>query len=350
MKKVEDVFISQETTILEALQIIDRGSVQIALVVDGERRLIGTVTDGDVRRGILRGVGLDSPVSQVMNREPRTAKTDMDRDMILSVMQYLNLRQFPVLDESGRVVRLELIDELLQRNSRDNWVVLMAGGLGTRLGELTKDLPKPLLKVGTKPILEVILESFIANGFHRFYLSVNYKGEMLKDYFGDGSRWGVEIRYIHEDKRLGTAGALSLIPGIPGQPLIVMNGDLLTRVNFRQLVDFHSDSKAKATMCVREYEIQIPYGVVQVDNNKLRKIEEKPMQKFFINGGIYVLDPEVLHMIPQDTYFDMPSLFEAIIQKELHTSVFPIREYWIDIGRMDDFERANVEVYQEGFL
>ncbi|QHW32612.1 CBS domain-containing protein [Paenibacillus rhizovicinus] len=350
MKAIEDIFVSPTASIIEALQIIDRGSVQIALVVDEEQRLLGTITDGDVRRGILRGISLESPLSLVMNREPRTAKLDMDRDMILSVMQYLNLRQFPVLDEAGRVIRLELIDELLQRNNRDNWVVLMAGGLGTRLGELTKDCPKPLLRVGTKPILEIILESFISNGFHRFFISVNYKAEMIKDYFGDGSKWGVEICYIHEGKRLGTAGALRLLQEVPSHPIIVMNGDLLTKVNFRQLVDFHVETNAKATMCVREYEFQIPYGVVQAEGHCLRKIEEKPTQKFFVNGGIYVIDQELMQMIPKDSFYDMPTLFDEAIGRELNTSVFPIREYWIDIGRMDDFERANREIYKEGML
>jgi len=343
MKAIEEILVSPTATIIETLQIIDRGSVQIALVVDEERRLLGTITDGDVRRGILRGISLDFPVSQVMNREPRTATWDMDRDTILGVMQYLNLRQFPVLDESRRVIRLELIDHLLQRNNRDNWVVLMAGGLGTRLGELTKDCPKPLLRVGTKPILEVILESFISNGFHRFYISVNYKAEMIRDYLGDGSRWGVEIRYIYEEKRLGTAGALSLFPEASNLPILVMNGDLLTKVNFRQLVDFHVETKAKATMCVREYELQIPYGVVQVEGHSLRRIEEKPMQKFFVNGGIYVVDPDMLQMIPKNTFFDMPTLFDEAIRREFNTSVFPIREYWIDIGRTADFEKANGE-------
>jgi len=227
---------------------------------------------------------------------------------------------------------------------------LMAGGLGSRLGELTKDTPKPLLKVGTKPILEVILENFISHGFHRFYISVNYKAEMIRDYFGDGSRWGVEIRYLHEHKRLGTAGALSLLPDNPTLPVLVMNGDLLTKVNFRQLIDFHNETNSKATMCVREFELQVPYGVVQIANHRLRAIEEKPVQRFFVNGGIYVLSPDMLQFIPEDSFYDMPTLFDEIIARGEETSVFPIREYWIDIGRADDFERANDEVYKEGFL
>jgi len=348
MKKIHKLLVTPDTSILQALEIIDQGSVQIALIADSSRRLIGTLTDGDVRRGILRGVSLQEPVSVIMNKEPTTATEDMDRDMLLTLMQTRNLRQIPVLDDSGRIIRLELLEELLERNSLDNWVVLMAGGLGTRLGELTKDTPKPLLRVGKKPILEVILENFISHGFHKFYISVNYRANMIRDYFGDGSRWGVEIRYIHEQKRLGTAGALSLIEELPSKPLIVMNGDLLTKVNFRQLIDFHSETDSKATMCVREYEIQVPYGVVKVDNHRLCSIEEKPLQRFFISGGIYVIDPCVLRYIPKDTFYDMPTLFDELISHKEITSVFPIREYWIDIGRIDDFEKANIEIYREG--
>jgi len=350
MKAIHELFLSPDASILTALRIIDQGAVQIALIVDSERKLMGTVTDGDIRRALLRGVSLEAPVSEIMNRQPRTAKHDMDKEAILSVMQYLNLRQFPVLDAEGRVVRLELLDDLLYHRKFDNWIVLMAGGLGSRLGELTKDTPKPLLKVGTKPILEVILENFISHGFHRFYISVNYKAEMIRDYFGDGSRWGVEIRYLHEQKRLGTAGALSLLPDNPDLPVLVMNGDLLTKVNFRQLIDFHNETNAKATMCVREFELQVPYGVVQIANHRLRAIEEKPVQRFFVNGGIYVLSPDMLRFIPEDSFYDMPALFDEIIARGENASVFPIREYWIDIGRTDDFERANVEVYNEGFL
>ena len=348
MVQVEELFIAPDKSIIDVLHIIDRGSVQIALVVDAEGRLLGTVTDGDIRRGILQGIKLDAPVSDIMNKQPKTATPDMDRDTMVSIMQYLNLRQFPVVDRDGKVVKLQLLDKLLQSQQRDNWVVLMAGGLGSRLGELTKDIPKPLLRVGSKPILEVIMEKFITNGFHKFYISVNYKAEMIKDFFGDGSRWGVKIRYLHEQQRLGTAGALSLIEEEHTEPLIVMNGDLLTKVNFGNLVDFHMDTNAKATMCVREYEFQVPYGVVQVAGHQLMGIAEKPMQRFFINGGIYVIDPSALNYIPQDKYYDMPTLFERLLADNEPTSVFPIREYWIDIGRTDDFEKANGE-FRENF-
>lgn len=349
MKNWQEVLVGPETPILSSLDIIDKGALQIALVVDEHNRLLGTVTDGDIRRGILRGVSLDSPVKLIMHSNPITSGASEKREAILSKMKLKGLRHIPIVDSEGRVVRIELLEKLIQSNSRHNWVVLMAGGLGSRLSPMTDDCPKPLLKVGTKPILETILDNFIEHGFYRFYLSVNYHAEMIKSYFGDGSKWGVEIKYIHENKRLGTAGALSLMKEQPSEAFIVMNGDLLTKVNFQQLLDFHLETEAKATMCVREYDYQVPYGVVQVEGHHLMRIVEKPVQHFFVNGGIYVLDPNMLKMVPQDTFFDMPSLFEEAISKSMATSVFPIREYWIDIGRMDDFNRANDE-FKERFL
>ncbi|MUT65003.1 nucleotidyltransferase family protein [Paenibacillus sp. NEAU-GSW1] len=349
MKRIDQLLISPHSSILEALHIIDKGSVQIALVVDESQKLIGTITDGDVRRGILRGIDLNNEVQHIMKTDPMISYEEDSRDVIFAKMKNYNLKQIPIIDRQGKIVRLDLLDEIIKQERSDNWVVLMAGGLGSRLGELTRDCPKPLLKVGSKPILEGILETFIANGFYRFMISVNYKAEMIMDYFGDGSKWGVEIIYIQESKRLGTAGALSLLPFIPDKPIIVMNGDLLTKVNFQQLLDFHMETKASATMCVREYEFQVPYGVVKVDNSRLQSIEEKPVQRFFISGGIYVISPNALQYIPDNTFYDMPSLFDKLLQLGAETSAFPIREYWIDIGRMDDFERANSEVL-EGML
>lgn len=343
MSSLQNIFISPDASILQALQSIEKGSLQIALVVDDKGFLHGTVTDGDIRRGILRGEHLSAPVSTVLNPNPITAHSNDTQDNILGKMKLKQLRQIPIVDDNGRVIRLELLDRIINTQKRDNWVVLMAGGLGSRLGPLTQDCPKPLLKVNNKPILEIILENFITSGFHRFYISVNYKAEMIINYFGDGSRWGVEIRYIHEKERMGTAGSLSLIEELPTEALLVINGDLLTKVNFQQLLDHHIDINALATMCVRDYEFQVPYGVIKVENQRLVSIEEKPIQRYFINGGIYVIDPKALRYIPPNTFFDMPSLFEKLIKYDVETSIFPIREYWIDIGRLDDFERANGE-------
>jgi len=343
MKGWKNVLLSPCTSIREAIRVIDEGALKIALVVDDENRLLGTVSDGDIRRGILKNCDLESTVQKVMNTSPFVADINDGRDKILALMRQKQLYQIPLLDSAGVLIGLEVIDNFLSTERRDNWVVLMAGGLGTRLKQLTADTPKPLLKIGDKPILETILFNFIEYGFSRFFISVNYKSEMIEEYFGDGSRWGIQIEYLREHKKLGTAGALSLMLEKPSAPIVVMNGDLLTKVNFQQLLEFHSEHKAAATMCVREYDFQVPYGVVTLDNHRILSIEEKPIQRFFVNAGIYILDPEVLDVIPCDTCVDMPLLFDQLLLQKKETTVFPIREYWLDIGRIDDFERAQMD-------
>ena len=343
MKDWKNVLVSPDTPIRETIRIMDQGALKIALVVDGERRLLGTVSDGDVRRGILKGCALEDSVQKIVNSTPTVVGQSVGREKILALMRQKQLYQIPVVDDAGFLVGLEAIDSILATPLRDNWVVLMAGRLGTRLKQFTKDIPKPLLKIGDKPILETILGNFIEHGFSRFFISVNYKSEQIEAHFKDGSQWGVQIDYLREDKKLGTAGALCLLPGKPAAPVLVMNGDVLTKVNFQQLLDFHLEHKAVATMCVREYDFQVPYGVVKLDRHRIVAIEEKPIQRFFVNAGIYVLEPDALDLVPHDEYFDMPILFEKLVERHQETAVFPVREYWLDIGRIDDFDRAQVE-------
>ena len=342
------VSVSVEQTIREALEVIDEGAIQIALVVGADAGLKGVATDGDIRRAILQGVDLDAPVQSVMNESPITARPQQDRQSLIERMQARRIHQIPLVDGDGRVVGIEVLDDLLEPEARPNPVVIMAGGLGTRLGPLTEDCPKPLLEVGGQPILETILEGFITHGFHRFYLSVNYKSGMIEDYFGDGSDWGVDITYLHEEQRLGTAGPLSLLPERPGEPLIVMNGDLLTKLNFAHLLDYHRDHDAVATMCVREHETQVPYGVIATEDERMMGIEEKPTERYFVNAGIYVLEPETLGLVPEDEFFDMTELFEQLVEQGRDVTVFPVREYWQDVGQKDDFRRVNGE-YEEVF-
>jgi len=327
----------------EAMEVINDGGVQIALVVDAHDRLQGVVTDGDIRRGILQGCTLDEPVRQIMTLSPITVRPDEDRQTLLNTMQARHIQQVPVVDAAGKVVGIEVLSDLLNPTRLPNPVVVMAGGLGTRLRPLTNDCPKPLLKIGGQPILETILENLSSYGFHRFYFSVNYHSEMIEEYFGDGSTWGVSIEYVREDKRLGTAGPLSLLPEVPSAPLIVMNGDLLTTLNFRHLLTFHSEQQAAATMCVREYSMQVPYGVVEVEGSTITRIREKPTERYFVNAGVYVFTPEVLALVPNNQYFDMPDLFTAILESQGRTAAFPIHEYWQDVGQKEDFHRANGE-------
>jgi dTDP-glucose pyrophosphorylase len=344
----DEVVVNKEKTIKEALATIDKGAMKIAIVVDNDKKVIGTLTDGDIRRGLLNGLTLDSTIDNLYFKTPTLANINDSKESIIQKAISKKLYQIPIIDDMGRLVDIEDLATLLKVSNRRNRVVLMAGGLGTRLRPLTESTPKPLLKVGNKPILETIIENFAKYGFINITISVNYKANMIKDYFGDGSEYGVNIDYIEETKRLGTAGALSLIKERPQEPFFVMNADLLTNVNFAHLLDFHSFENSIATMCVREYDFQVPYGVVQTKGSNITAIEEKPVQSFFVNAGIYTLSPQVFEIIPKDQFYDMPTLFENLIEKDLKVISFPIHEYWLDIGRVEEFEKANNE-YNEVF-
>lgn len=342
LKKWEDIVVKDTQSLLETMRKIDETSLQFAIVVDEENHLLGTVTDGDIRRGILRGEGLEVPICTIMNTTPITAKSNLSISKYQHLMKSKKLKQLPIVNEHNQVVDVLFIDTL-QLVTNKNQVVLMLGGLGTRLRPLTNDIPKPMLKVGNKPIIETIIEGFKQYGYTNFIFSVNYKKEVIQNYFQAGEAFGITIDYVEEEKRMGTAGALSLIENRPTEPFFVMNGDLLTQVNFDQLMQFHLEHDTVATMCVREYEYQVPYGVIETNGTDLTAIMEKPIHRSFVNAGIYVLSPEVFDYIPNETYYDMPTLFEALIKKGQKTTVFPIHEYWLDIGQMDDFDRADEE-------
>lgn len=340
MRDWKETLVRPSATIRETLEAIDESALQVALVADGEQQLLGTVTDGDVRRGILRGVDLNDRVEKVMNPSPTTVSADRPREEVLSLMQNERLHQLPVVDGEGRILGLEVVDEFLEPESRENPVVVMAGGLGTRLRPLTEERPKPLVEVGGKPILETILENLTDYGFHRFFFSVNYKAEMVEEHFGDGSDWGVEIEYLNEDKRLGTAGPLRLLPEVPDQPMLVMNGDLLTTLNFAHLLDYHQEHEAAATMCVRRYEIEVPFGVIQTDGKRIVQIREKPNKRCFVNAGVYVLNPRMLDLMSDSGPMTMTELFGMAQEEGERTVVFPLREDWIDVGRPEDLSEA----------
>ena len=343
MKNWRNAIIHLPATIRDAAETLTLASTQIILVTSEDDRLLGVVTDGDIRRGLLAGRTLDSPLEQVMETSFYSAREDEDTAVVLKVMRDKEFRQVPILDESGRIVGLKTLMDLTTPPSRDNWVILMAGGLGQRLRPLTENCPKPMLSVGGKPVLETIMLQFMEHGFHNFFISVNYRADMIKQHFGDGSKHGISINYLHEDKRLGTAGALGLLPSAPDEPVLVMNGDVLTRVDFPGMVEFHEKQQTSATMAVRSFEMQIPYGVVEVDDHKILRLSEKPVHHFFVNAGIYVLSPEALRSIPANEYLDMPTLFDQLREAGKPTSAFPIHEYWMDIGRKQDFDQANFE-------
>jgi dTDP-glucose pyrophosphorylase len=343
LKAWERALIGPEATLRDALAAIDAARCQIALVVDTQRRLLGTLSDGDARRALLRGLGLSDRATLAMHGSPTYARVGDDRHSILSTMRRLGLHQVPLLDADGVVVGLQTVDDYLAAPPRDNWVVIMAGGLGTRLRELTDATPKPMLRIGSRPLLETIVRSFGEQGFRQFWLAVNYKADQIEAHFGDGSAMKVEIRYLREQERMGTAGALSLLPEMPQQPLIVTNGDLLTKEDYGRMVDLHDQSGADATMAVRDYQMQVPFGVVHARHGRIDSIDEKPIQRFVVSAGMYVLSQPALKLVPPNQYFDMPSLFKAMVTRGMHTRCHNVDGYWLDIGRMPDYLRANVD-------
>jgi dTDP-glucose pyrophosphorylase len=335
------ILVSPLSSIQDVLKVIDNESLQLALVVDLDNRLLGTVTDGDIRRALINGVPLSHPIAEIMFTTPTAVDSSTSKDQLLELMNTKQLNSIPVLD-NGIVVGLETIHHITQKVKYDNPVFLMAGGFGTRLKPLTDHCPKPLLIVGDKPILETVLLSFIKSGFHNFYISTHYLPEMIREFFGNGEKWRVSINYVFEDKPLGTGGALGLLPkNLPELPVIMMNGDVLTKVSLEALLAFHNENNANATMCVREYEYQVPFGVIESDGINITSMKEKPVQLFHVNAGIYIVGRKIIDSVKENEVVDMPTLLERFLDQQVIKYTF--YEYWLDIGRMDDFNRAQAD-------
>ncbi|MDP2715675.1 nucleotidyltransferase family protein [Rheinheimera sp.] len=339
----KNTVLTPSDSIKDALKIIDAEALRIALVVDDDMSLLGVVTDGDIRRGLLRNASLDSSVSSVMNKTPITAEVGTLRKDLVKLMTDKSLLAIPLVNK-GLIVGLETLQKFGGRRY-ENPVFIMAGGFGTRLRPLTDNCPKPMLKVGDKPILETVVSSFIKAGFVNFYISTHYMPEVIREYFGDGSKWNVSIHYVHEAQPLGTGGALGLLPDdLPDLPLILMNGDVLTNVDFERVLEFHHKNKATATMCVRDYEFQIPFGVINGEGNRIVSMVEKPVQRYFVNAGIYVISPALRKSVQKNQRLDMPTLLEQAIANNNDVLMFPIHEYWLDIGRIADYQRAQIDI------
>jgi dTDP-glucose pyrophosphorylase len=327
-------------SIQEAIANLDASGLQIALVEGPDGKLAGTLTDGDIRRGILRGLGLTSSIQDIMQCEPLVVPPHMSRDKVLALMGSSKIHQLPVVDDSRAIIGLHIWDDFLAVQSRRNVMVVLAGGKGTRLRPHTENCPKPMLSVRGKPMLEHIIDRARREGFTRFVFAINYLGHQVEDHFGDGSKWQVDISYIREPSPLGTAGALGLLRPLPDAPVLVTNGDLVTDLRYAELLDFHIQHQADATMAVRLHEWQNPFGVVQTDGVDIMGFEEKPVWRCHINAGIYVLDPSVLSTVGENEYCDMPTLFNRLREKSRKTIVFHMHEPWLDVGRPNDLELA----------
>jgi dTDP-glucose pyrophosphorylase len=332
--------LAPDASLQQAIRNLDHSGLQIAMVVSADGRLLGTVTDGDIRRGLLRGLNLESPIDSIIFHNPLVVPPQLGRELVLQLMSANKIHQLPVVDSEHCVVGLQLWDDLMVPGQRDNPMVIMAGGQGTRLRPHTESCPKPLLPVGGKPMLEHIIERARGEGFRRFVLSIHYLGYMIEEYFGDGSRWDVQIEYLREQQPLGTAGALGLLSPFPEESFLVTNGDVLTDIRYGELLDFHHRHGALATMAVRLHEWQHPFGVVRTEGVNIVGFEEKPVSRSHINAGIYVLSPAALARLNPNEPCDMPMLFERLREQSGKIIVYPMHEPWLDVGRPNDLELA----------
>lgn len=327
----------------QAIRNLDQVAIKIVLVVNEAGVLEGIISDGDIRRGLLKGLDLNSPIASVIHRNPLVVPSEMGREMVMQLMFANKVQQIPVVDEYHHIVGLHLWDEITTPPTRPNLMVIMAGGMGARLRPHTENCPKPMLPVAGKPMLEHIIDRAKLEGFNHFVLAIHYLGHMIEEYFGDGERLGVQIDYLREQAPLGTAGALGLLNPCPDAPFVVTNGDVITDIRYGELLDFHIRHDASATMAVRVHEWQHPFGVVQTQGLDIIGFEEKPVARSHINAGVYALDPDALDVLGANSHCDMPTLFERLQSKAKRTVAYPMHEPWLDVGRPDDLNRANIE-------
>ena len=325
-------FTSPDATLIECMKVINETGAGIALAVDSTSELIGTISDGDIRKALIEGSPLDSPVLPHINRDCFSVLSSVSRDEVLDIMHARKFEQIPIVDERNRVIGLHLLHDIVGNVPCPNWAVVMAGGKGKRLRPFTESVPKPMIKVAGRPILERIILHLVGSGIRRIFLSVNHLSEIIENHFEDGSDYGAEIAYLRENSPLGSGGAISLLPEIPEHPLLVMNGDLIADANCGDMINFHTQNDFYATMGVYSYFHQVPYGCVKIRNSRLESLEEKPVLEKMVNAGIYVLSPQAVSAIPKSTPFPITTLFEDAISRNLFCGAFAIEKEWLDIG------------------
>lgn len=344
------VCVAPEARIREAISRIDAGGQRIVLVVDQDCRLVGTVTDGDVRRAILANLDLEQPVRALLSRKagtrfatPITAPQGLEHAVYLNLLKQHSILHLPLVDARQRVVGLVTMDTLVPNQGLALQAVVMAGGKGTRLHPLTEHTPKPMLRVGDKPILEIIIGQLREAGIRQVTVTTHHQGEKISAHFGDGRDFGVALSYVEEERQLGTIGGLSLMAA-PTETTLVINGDILTEVDFRAMLAYHREHGAELTVAVRQYDVKVPYGIIDCEGSHVRGVNEKPTFGFFVNAGIYLLEPSVYPSIPTQQRFDMTDLIGQLVAERRVVVSFPIREYWLDIGEHTEFEQAHQDI------
>ncbi|MCB2299660.1 nucleotidyltransferase family protein [Clostridium tagluense] len=343
---IDKYCIGASSTIKEAMVVIDKNLTGGALVVNENNELVGTITDGDIRRAILKGTSINEGIENTYFKNFKFVTEEHSKKKAKEYMLSNKIRQVPVIDKDKKLIDLYFLDDIISYEKKDNYVFILAGGLGTRLRPLTETVPKPMLTVGDKPILELIIEQFKEYGFRNFIISLNYKGEIIEDYFKNGSEFGVKIEYIKETKKLGTAGSIALVKEKFTKPFIVINGDILTGIDFEKFLNHHIKNNFNITVGVRNYEINVPYGVLVTDNMLIESLEEKPTYKFHINGGVYVVNPEIVKYIKEDEVYNMTDLIEDAMNNDYTSGIYEITEYWKDIGQIEDYRKANTDIHK----
>ena len=341
LESIEKFVMDAQGTIRAAMQLITENWRELALVADSERRLIGVITDGDIRRGLLAGLTLQSPAAEVMTRDYVSVGPEVERAAVLDLMKARSIRHVPVIDRERRLIGIHFLEALIGTMEKPNAAVIMAGGEGRRLRPLTDARPKPMVEVAGRPILERIVLHLVGHGIKRIFISVNYLAEMIRGHFGNGERYGCAIEYLQEDRPLGSGGALSLLPDGLAEPLLVMNGDLVSQFDVTRMLEHHARHRAVATVAARHHKIDIPFGVIEEHDARLCALTEKPSAHYLINAGIYVLDPGMLDLVPRGRFFPITSLFDRLLAEHQPVAVYHIEEDWIDVGRREDLSRAN---------
>jgi dTDP-glucose pyrophosphorylase len=341
--ELEELIVAPSDTVLDALRALDRTGLGTILVRAPDGRLSGLVTDGDIRRYLIRGGSIDRPVSLAATTEFYSASPETDRAELAKVMMERGFDAVPVVDDRGRLVHVHTLRDLVLHRRVESWAVVMAGGLGTRLGEYTHAIPKPMLPIGGRPILERVVRQLVSHGFRRIFLSVNYLAQMIEDHFGDGGRFHCSIEYLRESEPLGTGGPLGLLPERPGAPLLVMNGDLLTNLHFTRLLRFHENHGNAMTIALREHRVSVAYGVAELSAHRITRLVEKPSLRYDVNAGVYVVDPSLLQLIPTGQAFPITDLANACLSRDLPVGGYRMDESWIDVGLPEEYHRAQEE-------
>lgn len=346
MNNLTKILIKEKAKIIDALKLINENAKGTAVVVNEENKLKGTLTDGDIRRALLKGITLDSSIETIYNPNCRFVNKNYNLDFVNHIFEVDRIKLIPMVDNDKIVIDIINVEDLLnpERLIKRNYIMIMAGGIGSRLKPLTDDIPKPMLKVGKKPILEILIDQFKQKMFSKILISVNYKADIIENYFKNGEDFDVSIEYIKETQRLGTAGSIKLAEDYLTEPFFVVNGDILTNVNFESILHYHVSNKFDITIGSRSYDMQVPYGVLNMNDICVTSLEEKPVVNFLVSGGIYVLDPNVIKFIPDDKYYDMTDLINIVLNNGGKVGSFPIQEYWMDIGHMEDYYQANEDL------